>query len=190
MKQLKRAGLPLALALLVAAGSAGCVVRAQAMTPGVPPPPPRYIEVDYRPGYIWIEGRWIWRYSDWYWQPGYYEIDRPGYYYAPGYWERRGGSYVWIDGNWRRGGVPATVRYNFRYKGGPGVRTRDHRPVPVPAPGIETRDHRPAPPPAVRTPDQRPVPDVRTRDHRDDGETKVKARGKVHTKVKTRDHRE
>jgi hypothetical protein len=60
------------------------------------PPPPRVVVVDARPGYVWVDGHWSWNYNRWYWNNGYYLVDRPGYTwiqgsyygrrYRPGYW--------------------------------------------------------------------------------------------------------
>ena len=43
------------------------------------PPAPRVHYYDYRPGYVWIDGRWAWGANGWAWVPGYYEGERSGY---------------------------------------------------------------------------------------------------------------
>jgi hypothetical protein len=67
----------------------------------VVPPPPRHEVRVYRPGYIWVEGRWVRDRGDWRWRPGYYERERSGHVYVPGRWERRGRSYIYVEGDWR-----------------------------------------------------------------------------------------
>jgi WXXGXW repeat (2 copies) len=67
------------------------------------PPPPRYVEVAPRPGFVWIQGRWDYRGGRYVWMNGRWERERAGYYYAPGRWDRRGNGYVWVGGNWNRG---------------------------------------------------------------------------------------
>ena len=84
------------------------------------PPPPRVVHYEYRPGFIWIEGRWNWRGGQWVWMDGYYERERVGYVYAPGRWERRGRRHVWVEGRWNAGGGGREEHH-----GGPTV--RDHR---------------------------------------------------------------
>lgn len=82
------------------------------------PPPPRHVQYETRPGFIFIEGRWNWSGGQWVWVDGYYERERAGYVYAPGRWEPRGSRHVWVEGRWNAGGG----RDN---RGGPEV--RDHR---------------------------------------------------------------
>jgi len=111
----------------------GCVVRAQGRVAAPvayveveeEPPPPRTVVVDMRPGFIWIEGRWVRNGGRWVWHDGYYERERSGMVWEQGRWERRGRGHVWVDGRWRGGG-----------EAGPNV--RDHRENPPPA----ARDHR------------------------------------------------
>jgi hypothetical protein len=114
----------------------GCVVRAHGRVSAPvayveveqEPPPPRVVVVPAaRPGFIWIEGRYVWNGNRYDWRDGYYEQGR---------WERRGRGHVWVDGRWRGGG---SVRSN---DDGPAV--RDHRGGPPPAQdnGPRVRDHR------------------------------------------------
>ena len=86
--------------------ASGCAVQVAAVGPTYAPPPPRVVQVDYRPGYVWIDGRWNWSYDRWVWQPGYWVRERPGYHYAAGQWVNRGGRYVYLEGTWRRGDKP------------------------------------------------------------------------------------
>lgn len=66
-----------------------------------PPDPYDYYYVD-RPGYVYIQGRWIWDGGDWRWIDGRYVRARPGYVYHQGYWGYDGGRYVWRPGGWQR----------------------------------------------------------------------------------------
>ena len=111
----------------------GCLVRAQGHVAAPvayveveeEPPPPRTVVVETRPGFIWVEGRWMRHGNRWDWRDGYYERERPGYAWEQGRWERRGNGHVWVEGRWRSGG-----------NAGPEV--RDHRSAPPP----QERDHR------------------------------------------------
>ncbi len=97
-------GLTTALAALPAVG---CYGTATVHTSGYyveDIPPPREEVVVYRPGYLWVHGRWVSNGDRWAWRGGYYERERPNYIYAQGYWERRGRNHVWVDGGWRANG--------------------------------------------------------------------------------------
>jgi len=112
----KLGGLLLATSLAM---SAGCVVRAHG---GVsvpvavvevdeePPPPRAAVVVETRPGFIFIEGRWVRSGGQWVWRDGYWERERSGYMWEQGRWERRGNRHVWVEGGWRAGGGPPAVR--------------------------------------------------------------------------------
>lgn len=114
MLSVMRTLMALTLSALIGAGTA-CVIHSH---PTSEPPPPRYTYVDYRPGYVWIDGHWAWH-GRWVWSEGYWVPERRGHYYVQGHWARRGGRHVWVDGSWRRGKAPA------------GVRSRDHRRPPA-----------------------------------------------------------
>jgi hypothetical protein len=145
--KLKNALGSFALAALVAAGASGCVVRAHGRI-GVPvgvvmveeePPPPRVVRVDVRPGFIYIQGRWVRNGGRWVWRDGRYERQRANQQWEQGRWERRGRNHVWVEGRWRAGG-----RVEHR-DNGPAV--RDHRDNrrrndPPPPSGPVVRDHR------------------------------------------------
>lgn len=135
-----------ALAATVAAGSAGCVVRAHGHV-GVPvavvevdeePPPPRAVVMESRPGFLFVQGRWTRQNRQWVWGDGHWERERAGYSWDEGRWERRGRGHVYVEGRWRAGGGSAPRNDN-------GPRVRDHRSDPAPAPppsGPVVRDHR------------------------------------------------
>src|SRR5688500_5628558 len=87
------------------AGLSGCVARTHASVGvGVEAGPPEPVEVYYdeRPGYTWIEGRWVWGAYGWQWYPGYWVAARPGYMYVSGYWDYYGGRYYYRPGTWSR----------------------------------------------------------------------------------------
>jgi len=70
------------------------------------PPPAREEVVVYKPGYVWVHGRWTHPGRRWAWQSGHYVRERPAQVYVEGRWERRGSGHVWVDGRWRsRSGV-------------------------------------------------------------------------------------
>jgi hypothetical protein len=107
------------LAALLVAGAAlttvpamtGCYASGGAYVVEDTPPPPREEIVTYRPGYVWIHGRWTRPSGHWVWRGGYYERERPNHVYVEGRWERRGRGHVWVDGGWRpRGGVVVRER--------------------------------------------------------------------------------
>jgi hypothetical protein len=111
------AGLPLA---------SGCVIRGRgAVVVDTAPPPPRYVEVEVRPGYIWMDGYWAYRGANWVWVDGYYERERPGYVHVRGRWVRRGGRWHWVEPRWQRG--RAKVRVHDHRSGPRGPEVHDHR---------------------------------------------------------------
>jgi hypothetical protein len=76
------------------------------------PPAPRVVVTPApRPGFVYVQGRWVHNNNRWVWRDGYWVRERVGYYYKPGRWQRRnGGGYVWVEGRWstrdnRRGRV-------------------------------------------------------------------------------------
>lgn len=117
MARLPRFFTPIALALVVGAGCTGSstVVIRDDLRDGAPPAA-RAERVDYRPGYIYVQGHW--QRADrerWVWMPGYYERERPGYVYIEGRWENDRGGHHWNDGEWRRReGV--SIRERRRYQ--------------------------------------------------------------------------
>lgn len=100
-------------ALLIAAAAAigGCYGSATYSdgytTAGIavydPPPAPRVVVTPApRPGFVFIQGRWIRNSNRWAWRDGYWVRERPGYVYNPGRWTRRpSGGYVYVEGRWR-----------------------------------------------------------------------------------------
>jgi WXXGXW repeat (2 copies) len=105
--------------LVLAGGSSGCVVRAHGQVrPAVvvvdpvpvgvvvieEPPPPRYVQVQPRSGFVYIQGRWDRRGNQWYWRDGYWARERADAYYRPGRWQRNNRGHVWIEGRWEARG--------------------------------------------------------------------------------------
>ena len=84
----------------------GCVThgRGAVYVTDASPPPPRYVEAPYRPGYVYIQGRWEHYDNGWTWRDGYYERQRPGHTYIQGRWYADGGRWRWRDGYWDRRG--------------------------------------------------------------------------------------
>ena len=99
----------LLLASLLALPS--CVVRGSGHVSGPvavveveeQPPPPRVVVVNTRPGFVWVEGRWLRRGNRWDWRDGHYERVRAGNVWVQGRWERRGRRHVWVEGHWSGG---------------------------------------------------------------------------------------
>lgn len=97
---------------IIAAALAGCYVEGDAhVAAPVPvatveideaPPQPQYEEVVVRPGYVWIQGRWVHDGGRYVWRKGYYEHERHGYHWVQGHWERGRRGHVWIEGHWSR----------------------------------------------------------------------------------------
>lgn len=66
------------------------------------PPAPHDYYYEDRPGYVYVQGRWVWDGGDWRWIDGRYVRARRGYVYHQGYWDQDGGRYVWRPGRWER----------------------------------------------------------------------------------------
>jgi hypothetical protein len=78
------------------------------------PPPPRVVHVETRPGFLWVEGRWVRRSGRWVWNDGHYERTRSGHVWSQGRWERRGNRHVWVEGRWNRSSGPAPAVRDHR----------------------------------------------------------------------------
>jgi len=110
---MKNALSSLLLATTLFGTAGGCVVEARGHVAAPvavvevdeEPPPPRAVVVETRPGYLFIQGRWIRRGGRWEWSDGHWERQRSGYVWEPGRWERRGNRHVWIEGSWRVSGT-------------------------------------------------------------------------------------
>ena len=166
--------------LALALGSlSGCYATHASVGVGYETPPaPAYYEVEARPGYTFIEGRWVWTAQGWQWYPGYWVAARPGYVYVQGYWDYWGGSWVYRPGTWARhrnghvwiGGrwTPHRRGHYYDYRRGNWVRRHPHvdrRPSRGRPPSV--RDHRTGRPHGSSgrsAPSRRGT--VRRRDHR------------------------
>ncbi len=98
---------------LLAGAASGCLVRTRGhvhvapvavveVEEAPPPPPPnRVIVRTTRPGFVWIEGRHVYRGGRYVWVEGRWERERRNQRWVQGRWERRGRRHVWIEGHWR-----------------------------------------------------------------------------------------
>jgi hypothetical protein len=94
--------------VVAAVAVSGCVVssrghirvRAPTIVISAPPPPPPRPVVVARPGFVWIEGRQVYRGGRYVWVEGRYEADRAGHHWVQGRWERNGEGHVWVEGHW------------------------------------------------------------------------------------------
>lgn len=104
MKRTIYAILTATLLVGAAAGLSGCYATSASVGVGVESAPPEPVGVYYdsRPGYTYIEGRWVWTAYGWQWYPGYWAAERPGYVYIAGYWDYYGGRYSYRPGTWAR----------------------------------------------------------------------------------------
>ena len=100
----------LLISSLAVLSTSACVVRAYPAYPGVPvnaeiiteaPPAARMevVGVAPSPNHLWINGHWAWR-GRWVWEPGFWEVRRPGAVWIEGHWVRHRHGWVWIGGHW------------------------------------------------------------------------------------------
>ena len=96
------------LALGVSTGApvlGACVVQTRgAVVVDSPPPPPRRVEIEGRPGFVWVDGVWASRGGRWVWIDGYWVRARSGHVYVQGRWTRRAGRWHWVEPRWERRG--------------------------------------------------------------------------------------
>ena len=71
----------------------------------LPVPDQAELVFQYRPGFVRVEGHWVWTPTGWSWTPGSYVVDREGFVYVQGRWERQRGRWVWIPGQWVEGRI-------------------------------------------------------------------------------------
>jgi hypothetical protein len=67
-----------------------------------PPPQVEVIPVAPSPNHFWIGGYWGWRGGQHYWNPGRYELRRPGMTWQSPAWGRNGRYWRYSPGGWRR----------------------------------------------------------------------------------------
>ena len=69
------------------------------------PPPAPYTEPVVAapgPGYVWVNGEWVWN-NGWYWLAGYWMFPPyPGAFWVGGYWVHGPRGWVRYGGHWRR----------------------------------------------------------------------------------------
>jgi hypothetical protein len=89
-----------------------CVIRARpgvAVYADVPvvtvaPPAPEYEVVPEAPypGYVWIDGAWLWEGGEYRWHRGHWEAPREGFHWVPHTWVREGNGWRMQGGRWER----------------------------------------------------------------------------------------
>ncbi|MDE3068556.1 MAG: YXWGXW repeat-containing protein [Verrucomicrobiota bacterium] len=75
-------------------------VQATVIEQAPPPPPPQTVVVAPGPGYVWVDGEWVWR-GRWVWIGGHWAYPpHPEAVWVHGYWHR--GPYGWyhVQGYW------------------------------------------------------------------------------------------
>jgi hypothetical protein len=73
------------------------------VTVAEPPPPPivESVTITPVPGYVWIDGAYLWQ-GRWVWEPGHWaRPPRVGAVWIANRYELRGGRRVWVRGYWR-----------------------------------------------------------------------------------------
>ena len=53
------------------------------------------------PGYVWVDGDWVWTGGRYTWRQGYWHRTRPGRVYVAGNWNHTPRGYHWQRGHWR-----------------------------------------------------------------------------------------
>jgi WXXGXW repeat (2 copies) len=98
------------LLIVVVLVASACVVRVA--EPGVPvgaeivtlAPPAEQLEVvglAPSPNHLWIRGHWAWH-GRWVWEPGFWEVMRPGHRWLEGHWVAHRHGWAWVPGRWVR----------------------------------------------------------------------------------------
>lgn len=96
----------------------GCYVQARsAVVVDAPPPPPHVVQVDTRPGMVWVDGWWVSSGGRWVWRDGYWVRARPGHIYVQGNWVHRAGRWHWVEPRWE-------TRGHYRARGWTDARRR------------------------------------------------------------------
>ena len=113
----------LMLVVALALGGLACGVTGYSAGATVSTGVPRVTYVDDYPGWLWVDGQYVWTGSGWTWQEGYWVVDRPGYVYRPGYY--RPHTRVWVTGRWQS--APRSHHSYYRA-------SRDHRVYKYPPP--------------------------------------------------------
>jgi hypothetical protein len=110
MNQRKCLKAALAFTLIVALGTAGCVVAPDQRhyyggVVMVAPPEPRVevVGVAPTPGYVWFGGYWRWVDGRHQWVAGHWAPGRAGYHWVAHTWVRSGDGWRMHEGHWERG---------------------------------------------------------------------------------------
>ena len=94
----------LAVGLATGVFSASPVALAQEVEVEVVRPPPvaqiEVIPARPSPRHFWIHGYWGWNGAAHYWNPGRYEVIRPGWGWAEAHWVAVGPRYHFYPGRW------------------------------------------------------------------------------------------
>ncbi|KAB2906910.1 MAG: hypothetical protein F9K40_05730 [Kofleriaceae bacterium] len=103
-RTIKKALVAAAAVFGLAFAAPGCAThgRGALYVTNAQPPPPRYVDAPYRPGYTYIQGRWEHYDNGWTWRDGYYVRQRPDQVYIQGRWYSDGNRWRWRDGYWDR----------------------------------------------------------------------------------------
>lgn len=114
----------LAAAVASSLGTAFAQQRAIVITEVAPPPVREERVPEYRRGYDWAPGHWVWRNGQYRWVEGRFIRERHGMHWVPERWvQRPNGRWEMVAGHWERG-------ERRQYMGARGMGDRDHDGVP------------------------------------------------------------
>lgn len=65
------------------------------------PPAAKDDSKPYKPGFVWVKGRWAWKAGKWEWTEGRYEKTQDKKKWVDGKWDKQGGKWVWVEGSWQ-----------------------------------------------------------------------------------------
>src|SRR5690348_10215894 len=78
-----------------------CRTRAVVTTRPEPPAAVIVRPASPGPGYVWIDGEWVWSGGRYNYNHGYWAPVRPGHVWIAGHWVRSGRGWYWERGYWR-----------------------------------------------------------------------------------------
>jgi hypothetical protein len=113
------------LAAAIASSFGAAVAQTRAIVITQAPPAVREERVpDYRRGYDWAPGHYVWRNGQYAWVEGRFIRERRGMHWVPERWAQRpNGRWEMVAGHWERG-------ERRQYMGARGMGDRDHDGVP------------------------------------------------------------
>ena len=79
---------------------------------------------EYRHGYDWAPGHYVYRHGQYAWVEGHFIRERRGMHWVADRWVERNGRWVMVAGHWERGD------HRGHYMGARGMGDRDHDGVP------------------------------------------------------------